>query len=261
MGSLRADSLSKSLSKSIIGTAVLYCLLEMAGFLAVAFSLSFPAGFTMLFAAVQIVFHIGLILFLLYNSALFYNLSSGEHMTKVNIANKITMIRISMVPFLLFLILAASQYPVGPILVPATALTFLTDLIDGHVSRSRKEETYMGKILDSISDYSLLMVVGIAYYIFQLLPAWLFWLIVFRLLFQGILMLILYIRRQKLIPQTTIFGKVAVASTMVLFALELVRIVFPSLVPYLIYPEIIVGILISLSIIDKAVYFIKSIRA
>jgi phosphatidylglycerophosphate synthase len=67
-----------------------------------------------------------------------------------------------MLPFLLFLILAFQYYPVGPVLLSVFCLIFITDMADGYLARAKKEETFIGKILDSIgdTDYPLLGVIG-----------------------------------------------------------------------------------------------------
>jgi len=63
-------------------------------------------------------------------------------------------------------------------------------------------------------------------------------------------MLILFLLRRKLVPQTTILGKVAVAATMVLFVFMPIALIFPVMAAGTNFIEISTGILISLSLAD-----------
>jgi phosphatidylglycerophosphate synthase len=207
--------------------------------------------------------------FLILGRSQFYNLHSGEREAKVNIANKITLFRISMLPLLVFFLLALEYFPrikTGPVLVIALALTFVTDIFDGKLARAKKLETYIGKILDSGSDYTLLGTTAISFYCFKLIKPWLFWIIIGRLFINALGMAILFLIKKKLRPQTTIFGKAAIAAIMVLLVLESAAAplaglsikVLPQVIRYI---EIAAGIFIGLSVADKVVYFIKSVKS
>jgi phosphatidylglycerophosphate synthase len=238
-----------------------YSLTETLVFFLISRIFSLPFGFFLLFLGVQTVFHLIVLLFLAANAPLFYIIKTGKRLNRINTANKITLLRITMLPFLLFLILAFQHYPVGPILLPVIGFTFITDLADGYFSRARQEETFIGKILDSISDYLLLAVVGIAYVVFQILPLWLFALLLCRLFIQSLMMMILYLVKKRLEPQTTLFGKITVAATMILFVIEPVAVIFTPVKTYTFYLEVILGVLIGISLIDKGIYFFSSLNA
>ncbi|MDR1902568.1 MAG: CDP-alcohol phosphatidyltransferase family protein [Treponema sp.] len=245
----------RGIDRSIFYTVAVYSLSETLFFLVIAWLYSFKAAFFLLFLGVQSVFHLIVYLYLRSHAALFTIIKTGEQLGKINLANRITLLRITLAPVLLFLILALKNEKVLPILLPVIAFTFLTDLADGYVSRTRGESTMIGRILDSASDYLLLGIVAISYYIFGILPHWLFWLMIFRLSLHCVLMLVLYRIRKKLIPETTVFGKIFVASSMALLAIELLGLIFLRLKPYVAYIELAAGILIGLSIIDKCRYF------
>jgi phosphatidylglycerophosphate synthase len=147
------------------------------------------------------------------------------------------------------------------VLLPLAVLTFLTDLADGLVSRINRERTFIGQILDSAGDYLVLGIMSIVYYIFRLLPAWLFLLILSRLIFHILCMTILYRVRKRLEPRTTIFGKITIASMMMLFIIEVAGVILPRVRAFIIYVEITAAALIGLSIIDKALYFVTLYQA
>jgi phosphatidylglycerophosphate synthase len=154
--------------------------------------------------------------------------------------------------------LSAREYKIAPILTAALAVTFITDIIDGRLSRARNEVTRIGRILDSVSDYSLLLVIAITYRVFKLLPNWLFFIILFRLLFQALGMLAVLIIKKKVEPQPTVFGKIAIATTMSLFALEALKFfVPPTIAGLFVYIETIAGAIVAVSVLDKGYYFLK----
>jgi phosphatidylglycerophosphate synthase len=164
-----------------------------------------------------------------------------------------------MLPSLLFLIIVSRDFPIQSILISAIAFAFVTDLVDGWISRTTHQETYIGKILDAVSDYSLLLVIAFAYIVFQLIPLWLFCIILLRLLFQAIGMLILLIIHKTVEPQSTFYGKITVATIMVLFVLELFRLCSESFfIQYLPFIEYAAGVIVGLSIFEKFCFFLKT---
>jgi len=251
----------KQLLRSIALVLLCYGSFETAGFLAVSRAFGFPPGFVAAYLGAQAVFLGALALLLILSIEFFFIESTGERLIRVNIANKITLLRISMLPSILFLILAAPNHPVGPVLVPVIAATFLTDLIDGRISRTRNQVTLIGRILDSVSDYSLLIVIAVAYRAFGILPVWLFAVILGRFLLQAIGMLCVLLARKRVEPKTTVFGKAAVATTMVLFAVEALRLAAPErLAPAFEIIELIAGIIVAASVLDKGVFFVREIK-
>ena len=69
----------------------------------------------------------------------------------INVPNTITLIRISVVPLLLFMPLLLD--PVGSqIMAGVFIAAILTDLLDGYIARSWKMVTRLGKLLDPLAD-------------------------------------------------------------------------------------------------------------
>lgn len=248
-----------TLRKSVWSLISIYYLVESASFFAVARTYIFSLIFFIIFLSVQTAFCIAVALFLIINTGLFFNTNTGEVLSYVNLPCKITLFRITMIPSVIFLIIALKTWPVGPVLAPFIGLACLSDIFDGYISRRRNEVTFMGKILDSSSDYLLLGIAAIAYYFYDLLPSWLFWLILCRLLLHSTGMMILFLFRKRLIPQTTILGKIAIAASMVLFVFKPAALLSPLLMHATNFVEISAGILIALSIVDKGIFFIKGI--
>ena len=82
-------------------------------------------------------------------------------MSKMNLPNKLTMLRLCLVPVMTaFLLLPDALIPwqiaygVGLVLF---ALTSLTDMLDGKIARARNLITNFGKFMDPIADKLLVM--------------------------------------------------------------------------------------------------------
>ena len=83
-------------------------------------------------------------------------------MTKMNLPNKLTMLRLCMVPvMMIFLLLPQTLIP-APICygvgMVVFALTSLTDMLDGKIARARNLITNFGKFMDPVADK--FMVIG-----------------------------------------------------------------------------------------------------
>jgi phosphatidylglycerophosphate synthase len=238
---------------------MVYCLFQSLAFFTLYSLWSFPLGFLLLFFATELIFYLILLSFLVKNKNLFFNVLTNQRETTLNAANKITLFRITMLPFLICLTLVSQRCPTGLVLTLAFTLTFLSDFFDGHIARTMRLETYAGKILDSASDYLLLGITAGAFFFFKLLKPWLFWVIIGRLFFNALVMLTLFLVHRKLRPQTTPLGKVAIAAIMIVLVIEVAR---PLGLPgWIAYAEPAAAVLIGASVIDKLLYLIRGLQA
>jgi cardiolipin synthase (CMP-forming) len=190
----------------------------------------------------------------------FYIEETGTKLDSVNIANRVTLARISTLPTILFLVMMLREYRLIVWVLVIIVLAFLTDLLDGKISRTLHQVTRIGRMLDSISDYSLLMVISIVYFYFDLLPVWFFIVILFRLLFQATGMAVFLVIEKRIKPETSFMGKVAIATTMTLYAIELFRflpIAGRTMDLVVTVCEYTAGVVLVASVADKAYYFFK----
>lgn len=194
----------------------------------------------------------------------FTNVTTGERLTRVNIANVLSMIRVSSSPTLLWLVLLAGEYPVAPILVALAALVFLTDLLDGQISRRTGQVTQIGRYLDSSSDYTVLGVVSIALVSYGLIEGWFFWIVVARFGAQIAAQVILLVaQRFRLQFRTSFLGKASVFAVMVLFAFSLLRLVegLPAWYPDVFAAaEYLVAAILVISLVEKLFLFMVDAR-
>ena len=90
----------------------------------------------------------------------------------MNLANKLTMIRIFLVPvFLIFITL--EDIPYGSIIATVVfIIASLTDQLDGHIARSRNQITNFGKFMDPLADKLLVTAALVSLVELNLVPGW-----------------------------------------------------------------------------------------
>lgn len=98
----------------------------------------------------------------------------------MNLANKLTMMRIFLVPvFLVFI--AVRNIPYGMIVATAVfAIAALTDKLDGYIARSRNQITRFGKLMDPLADKLLISAALISLVEYHIVPAWVATIIIAR---------------------------------------------------------------------------------
>lgn len=90
----------------------------------------------------------------------------------MNIANKLTVLRIFLIPvFLVFLLTDFVAYS-NEIALGIFIAASLTDALDGHLARSRNLITNFGKFLDPVADKMLVCSALIALVELSILPSW-----------------------------------------------------------------------------------------
>jgi phosphatidylglycerophosphate synthase len=251
---------SDRLSKSIFGVIGGYYLLQALIFLAFSLAARFFSEYVGPFFGVSTAFHLFLLGLLLMFKQDFVKEATGERLERVNLANRITLFRISTLPTLLFLVLAARDHSIRFPLLALVVVVFASDFADGYISRKAGEVTRVGRMMDSASDYSLLIVLTIVFHYFKLIPRWLFLLIVARLGIQVLLMGILIVVKRRIDPKTTFLGKAAVATIMVLYAIEVLRMITGlGDTKTKAVLELAAGAVVAVSVADKVVSFLRSL--
>jgi len=251
----------KRLRLSILLTTGIYFLIQCLTFSAFAIPGQFFDVFWKQFLGVSFGFHLFLISLMFYFIEDFTKEATGEKLSSINLANRITLIRVSTLPTLLFLVIAARSYKIRYPLLILVVFIFITDFLDGYVSRKSNEVTRIGRMMDSTSDYSLLIVLSLVFRYYKLIPTWFLILVLTRLGIQVVLVAILIVIKQKIEPKTTMMGKVAVAAIMITYSAEVLGLIIGGL-PTLVRNSIewiVAGILVA-SIGDKIWSFIAALN-
>jgi phosphatidylglycerophosphate synthase len=248
-----------SLKMSILGTTVLYFFLQCLVFLAFSLKAGFFGLYWLSFGLTSFLFHS--LLFVLMHVFIedFRKESDGVLLGSINLANRITLFRVSTLPTLLYLVIAAKRFPIRSPLLVLVVCIFATDFLDGYISRKANEVTKIGRMMDSASDYSLLIVLSVVFRYYKIIPAWFLILVLLRLGIQTLLMAVLIVVRKRIEPTSTFMGKVAVASIMVAYSIELVILLIGSVpAPVKNGIEWAAAAIIAASIVDKIVSFARS---
>lgn len=229
------------------------------------YSIKAPYVFFWPLLIIDIIFHILSGVLLIKMRKKFYLEHTDQYLNHVNLANLLTMCRLSSLPTICAFLIIYRSYPlILPWLIGLTAFAFLTDLLDGTVSRLTKQVTKIGRFLDSTSDYLLLGCVSITLLALGFLPLWFFILIIVRLVAHAISMLIIGIRQGWLAPDSSFLGKASIFATMTLYVAELMRLFgFKAawVEPGMIFLEIGAGVVVAASIIDKTIYTLSKHQA
>lgn len=252
---------SAKLSRSIYASVAGFLALQVLLFMAFHRAFRFGAGYLGLFLFTTTLFHLTVLAFLLAFRKDFTLVEGGRKLERVNLANKVTLARMSTLPTLLILVIASKEYPIQTPLLVLVALVFVTDFVDGWISRASKEVTFVGRMLDATSDYSVLIVLSIVFYYYGLIPGWFFGIMIFRLVFQGASMAILLMARRPVMTGATFMGKAAIFSAMALYTAEVLKAVV-SWDAVLIWKvlEYAAGAVVFLSIFEKAVLLAAQLR-
>lgn len=227
------------------------------------FGLSWPGIVWFVPAVVGTHAALGLILVRLRN--LFTIVGTDTVLDRVNVANILSMIRVSSAPTLLWLILIAPDAPIAPILVTLTAIVFLTDLADGQVARRTGQITAIGKYLDSSSDYAILLLISAALIAHGFVSTWFFVIVMVRLLVQAVGQVALFVRQGGQIESKNSFlGKASVFAMMFAYAfslLQLVRTIGSWFWTSMQVVEYVGGAIILVSLVEKIRLFVVEWRA
>ncbi|GFR35299.1 CDP-diacylglycerol--glycerol-3-phosphate 3-phosphatidyltransferase [Thermobrachium celere] len=90
----------------------------------------------------------------------------------MNLANKITITRIFLVPVFLFFLLV--KMPYGNLIATSIfIIAALTDTLDGYIARSRNQITKFGKFLDPLADKLIVTAALVALVELKKIPSWL----------------------------------------------------------------------------------------
>jgi phosphatidylglycerophosphate synthase len=255
----------KSLTRSIILHGVLFFLAQASILVTTTIAFRMAWRRPALFLAILFVFHALLTALLLLRRNDFRIEATGIQLPRVNLSNTLTYIRLSSLPTILFLVLQASDFPTTlRIILPFICAVFATDFLDGMTARRRGEVTFVGRYLDSASDYLTIIAVTIVLNYHGLIPLWFLLLVLARLVLFAVGMALLAIREGKADPRSTFVGKVSIFSLMVLYAMEIARLfsvlwsgsgIVITIVSYA------VATIVLASIVDKAIYLGKRFSA
>jgi phosphatidylglycerophosphate synthase len=244
----------RTLVTSLCLTTLVLFLIQVAFFSFMFLALTLPIGIYLGFLVMCVLYHLVLLFFLLKAKGEFVLMPQEVPLTKVNLANVLTLFRIASIPALFFSFLVIKTHAVTPFLIPYLAIVFLTDFFDGLAARRLKQMTKVGKYLDSISDYIVLAFTSVLFFVYSLIPVWLFVLIMVRLFSQSVVVIIFYVFRKRVVYFISGIGKASIFATMAVFVFELLPllgIAVPFFLQIGFVLEIALAALLGVSLVDK----------
>ena len=166
----------------------------------------------------------------------------------MNTANKLTMLRILLIPVflvVLYMDFAASRYVALGIFILASP----TDFVDGHIARSRGLITDFGKFMDPLADKMLVMAAMLWFVEVGRMPAWALLIVVVRESAVSGLRPIAVDNGRVIAAAWS--GKIKTASTMV-------GICVMFLFPHPVVDTVVMAVIVLTTLYSGAEYFIKN---
>lgn len=166
----------------------------------------------------------------------------------MNTANKLTMLRILMIP--VFLVALYLDFPCNRYVALAVfILASATDFVDGHIARSRGLITDFGKFMDPLADKMLVMAAMLWFVEVGRMPAWTLLIVVVREFAVSGLRLIAADNGRVIAAAWS--GKVKTASTMVGICLMLLP------VPHMV-DVVVTAVIVITTVYSGVEYFVKN---
>lgn len=98
----------------------------------------------------------------------------------MNLANRLTLIRVVLVPVFMFFYLNKEVTNFDLIALVVFVVASLTDSLDGYIARSRNQITKFGKFMDPLADKLLVVAALICFVEAYLIPSWMAFIIIAR---------------------------------------------------------------------------------
>jgi CDP-diacylglycerol--glycerol-3-phosphate 3-phosphatidyltransferase len=90
----------------------------------------------------------------------------------VNVPNALSAARIALVPVLVWVLFAETNFDGSTLAAALFAIASITDVIDGHLARSRGLVTEVGKVLDPLADKLMVVSVLLSLVVLGRAPLW-----------------------------------------------------------------------------------------
>lgn len=173
----------------------------------------------------------------------------------MNLANKLTLMRIFLVPiFLIFITI--KNIPYATIIATIIFIVAsLTDKLDGYIARSRNQITNLGKFMDPLADKLLVISALVALVEFQTIHTWVAMIIIAREF--AVTGLRTVAASEGIVISASYYGKFKTATQMVAIILALINRTYDNVIIY--YLTLIsIGLAVIITIISGIDYFVKN---
>ena len=172
---------------------------------------------------------------------------------QMNLPNKLTFVRIIMIPFFVFFLLtdfvAGSKW-IATVLFCAASIT---DFLDGHIARKYNLVSNFGKFMDPLADKLLVMSALVSMVAMEDLPAWVVIVILAReFAITGFRTLAM---EANIVMAASWWGKIKTTTQMIMIILVLLHLPFAAM-PMI--ENILVGLAVFFTIVSGVDYIVKN---
>ncbi len=171
----------------------------------------------------------------------------------MNLPNKLTILRVAMIPFFVFFLLNTSIPNHQYLAVAIFILASFTDALDGYIARKYNLITNFGKFMDPLADKLLVASALICFVELGLMPSWIVIVIISReFIISGFR---LVASDNGVVIAASYWGKFKTVAQMLMSILLIVHIEHPAL---LILEQILIYVSLILTVVSLVDYIIKN---
>lgn len=168
----------------------------------------------------------------------------------MNIPNKITLMRIALIPVFIILLYIKVKY-IDYIAAAVFIILALTDALDGYIARKRKQITKLGQLIDPLAD-KLLISAALIFLIGKGVPPWMAFIIIAREFAVTGLRLVVMAKHTTI--AASLWGKIKTISQIVAIVAVIIK---NPLAYYLLYLAVILTIISGIDYFFKLRKFLK----
>lgn len=174
----------------------------------------------------------------------------------MNTANKLTILRVILVPFFMFFLMKDS-FACQVAALAIFAIASLTDMIDGKVARRYNQITAFGKFADPLADKMLIVGAMLALMRYELVSVWAVFIVLCREFIVAGIRLAAVTEGE--VIAASIWGKLKTVSQMIAVIIAILLLTFNILPDYShMITDVCIWISVILTVISGADYYIKN---
>ena len=156
------------------------------------------------------------------------DINTGREIKYLNISNILSALRFSLVPLLItmfgLLIFVNENLKIKIVIFIFAVIVCLTDLFDGYLARTFNQVTNLGKVLDPIGDFLMIICFSILTYVNNVIEWWFFLIIMIRIPGLLIVMIFLMILDIKFKLKSSLLGKASIFYILCLLGLATLKL-------------------------------------
>lgn len=172
----------------------------------------------------------------------------------MNLANKLTLLRVILVPFFLVFI-SINNTTCIMVATLIFVIAAITDKLDGYIARSRNEITNFGKFMDPLADKLLVTSALVSLVQYSIIPAWMVMIIIAREF--AVTGLRAVAASEGVVIAASWWGKIKTVIQIVAIILCLISLMYTvSYLKYATYISVVLAVIITL--ISGIDYFVKN---